>query len=419
VTALGAPDSGRSTGTARAPGGELDDGSSRLPDPDTGIGAELERPSAAQTMPRLPTPVGWLSSDPYAREGEIRAREGQAAANYKPGLGRKIGGTLVEILGALGRNPELYDMGQGIKTGPLRKQLEPMEAQLGQAQAEEKSQAGEMTREKTEAQIEHERARTSAENLRGQLTGMQIDALKTKPGDQVGSPDAQGQVFVIHPDGSYEFKDVPGWKAPPPKGGKIDPVAAAIGGEPQGSTWGAKDYGTPAKAQAAYGRAYEAEQRKQKAIEAQTAADIGVTAASRKAELPTSTTRTMQEAAPKVTYLVDRIGPLIDQLSGQLGPTGGRWSEFWAGKVGAPGPQFTKLRTDVGLLQTQLMRMHVGARGGEYIMKKFQDLIDSGKQSPENMKAALEEIRAYAQDVAGRTPSQAGPAKGKGKNPFR
>jgi hypothetical protein len=43
--------------------------------------------------------------------------------------------------------------------------------------------------------------------------------------------------------------------------------------------------------------------------------------------------------------------------------------------------------------------MHVGARGGEYIMKHFQDTIDASHQSPENMKATLEEIRAYAQNI--------------------
>ena len=32
-------------------------------------------------------------------------------------------------------------------------------------------------------------------------------------------------------------------------------------------------------------------------------------------------------------------------------------------------------------------------------MKHFQDLIDNGKQSPENLKAALGEITNYANDV--------------------
>ena len=43
--------------------------------------------------------------------------------------------------------------------------------------------------------------------------------------------------------------------------------------------------------------------------------------------------------------------------------------------------------------------MHVGARGGEYIMKHFEDLIDQGKQDPDNLRAALQEIKTYAQSV--------------------
>jgi len=113
----------------------------------------------------------------------------------------------------------------------------------------------------------------------------------------------------------------------------------------------------------------------------------------------TASTKTMVEAAPKVLNFVDRIDNLIDEQTKSLGPAASRWQEFMAGKVGAPNPEFTKLRTDVGLLTTLLMRMHVGARGGEYIMKHFQDLIDSGKQSPENLKAALGEIKQYAQDL--------------------
>jgi hypothetical protein len=112
-----------------------------------------------------------------------------------------------------------------------------------------------------------------------------------------------------------------------------------------------------------------------------------------------STVRTMTAAAPKVKYFVGRIGPLIDKVSGQLGPTAGRWNEFWTGKIGADNPDYVKLRTDVGLLQTMLMRMHVGARGGEYIMQHFQDMINQGKMSPNNLRAALGEIDAYADDL--------------------
>lgn len=113
----------------------------------------------------------------------------------------------------------------------------------------------------------------------------------------------------------------------------------------------------------------------------------------------TAATKSMKEAAPGVISLANRVKQLVAEQAKSLGPSGSRWSEFMAGKVGAPNPEFTKLRTDVGLLTTKLMRMHVGARGGELIMQHFKDLIDTGKQSPENLNAALDEIIQYAKDT--------------------
>lgn len=115
--------------------------------------------------------------------------------------------------------------------------------------------------------------------------------------------------------------------------------------------------------------------------------------------VPTSATRTMTEAAPKVTHLIERILPQIAEQEATLGPAASRWSEFMAGKVGAPNPKFIQLRTNITLLTTMLMRMHVGARGGVILMEHFKELMDVGKQSPENLRAAVGEIKLYAEDV--------------------
>jgi hypothetical protein len=128
----------------------------------------------------------------------------------------------------------------------------------------------------------------------------------------------------------------------------------------------------------------------------------------------TAATKSMIEAAPGVLKLSARVRQLVDEQEKSLGPEAGRWNEFMTGKVGAPNPEFTKLRTDVGLLTTKLMRMHVGARGGEMMMSHFKDLIDSGKQSPENLRAALDEIDSYAKETASEKPGAepaAGPEK--------
>ena len=107
----------------------------------------------------------------------------------------------------------------------------------------------------------------------------------------------------------------------------------------------------------------------------------------------------MAEAAPKVLALSARLRNQIEQQKAALGPLASRWSEYMAGKVGAPNEGFTRLRTDAGLLQTLLMRMHVGARGGKEMMEHFKGLLDASKQSPENLLAALGEIESYANDV--------------------
>jgi hypothetical protein len=116
-------------------------------------------------------------------------------------------------------------------------------------------------------------------------------------------------------------------------------------------------------------------------------------------ERPTVTTKTMAEAAPKVINFVNRIRPLVQKEASGLGPLAGRWSNFWAGTVGSPDPTYTELKTNIGLLSTLLMRMHVGARGGEKIMEHFKAMIDSGRQSPENLLASLKAIEDYANDI--------------------
>ncbi len=118
-----------------------------------------------------------------------------------------------------------------------------------------------------------------------------------------------------------------------------------------------------------------------------------------KEETPTNDIRVMQQSAPSVLSLAKAVRNDIDRQVNALGPAASRWNEFWSGTVGAPNPAFRKLMTDVGLLTTRLMKMHVGARGGVEIMKHFENMINAGKQSPENMKEALSAIEEYAKET--------------------
>jgi hypothetical protein len=116
--------------------------------------------------------------------------------------------------------------------------------------------------------------------------------------------------------------------------------------------------------------------------------------------LPTAATRAMAERAPRVIHFVDRINAILDENEASLGPLQSRWGEFMTGRVGLPNKDFAALRTNAGLLSTALMNMHVGARGSEKIMEHFQGLVNTSIQDPVNLRAALQEIRTYAQDVA-------------------
>lgn len=116
--------------------------------------------------------------------------------------------------------------------------------------------------------------------------------------------------------------------------------------------------------------------------------------------VPTAATRAMAESAPKVLGFVRDMRQLLDANEKQLGPLAGRWSEFKTGEIGLKNKGYAKLRAKALLLQTALMRMHVGSRGGSNMLDHFKSLVDVGMQDPENLRANLEAIEEYANEVA-------------------
>jgi len=114
---------------------------------------------------------------------------------------------------------------------------------------------------------------------------------------------------------------------------------------------------------------------------------------------PVTNIKAMQQNAPSVLFLSGEARKVVAAEIKSLGPMSSRWREFWAGKIGSPDPSFAKLKTNLNLLQTKLSQMHVGATGGIEMVKHFKETIESGKQSPENMMAALDAIDAYANEV--------------------
>lgn len=135
----------------------------------------------------------------------------------------------------------------------------------------------------------------------------------------------------------------------------------------------------------------------------------------------TTSTRTMIEAAPNVKMFVNKISKEVKDAESGLGPLASRWRDLKANKIGFDDPAFSELTTNVGLLSTLLMRMHVGARGGVDIMEHFQKMLDTSKVSPTNLQSNLKAIGEYADAViaegkAGGQTSEQIPKEGDTKN---
>lgn len=131
--------------------------------------------------------------------------------------------------------------------------------------------------------------------------------------------------------------------------------------------------------------------------------------------MATAATRTMAEAAPKVLGFIDRIEADIPKVAKKSGPAKGRWNKYMVGELGAKDPEWSHFRTNLKLLSTLLMRMHVGARGGEGMMRHFESILGQGQQDPDNLRSSLSAIRDYANDVAGGHAAPEATALGKPK----
>ena len=111
----------------------------------------------------------------------------------------------------------------------------------------------------------------------------------------------------------------------------------------------------------------------------------------------TSAARTRSEIAGS---LLSHLSPILEQVdtleaAGRLGPIMGRWNDFMVGTIGAGDPEYTELRTNIGLLQTGLMMAHVGARGGVKLLEKFTDLVNAQKMSAATLRGTLKAIEGW------------------------
>lgn len=140
-----------------------------------------------------------------------------------------------------------------------------------------------------------------------------------------------------------------------------------------------------------------------------------------KEETPTNDIKVMKQSVPSVLGLTDQVEEAISKTEKNLGPTSSRWRDFASGKVGASDPDFRTLYSTTELLKSRLTKMHFGSKGGEKIVERFDKMIDASKDSPANLRATLEVIRDYANQVSdepinqpkkGNAPAKTGVIKG-------
>jgi hypothetical protein len=110
-------------------------------------------------------------------------------------------------------------------------------------------------------------------------------------------------------------------------------------------------------------------------------------------------------ADPGVVQMIDKL-----DKAGKLGVIASRWNEFLSGTVGAGDPDYTALRTRLGLATTKLMQAHVGSRGGSYMLEHFEDLANAKKLNAENLRAGIDQELRYVNDLS-MLPSSGGGAK--------
>ena len=189
-------------------------------------------------------------------------------------------------------------------------------------------------------------------------------------GPDMEAADARGEEYAPAPGAPSRYTLQPkaggGWSMPGPGPAPGSPAAAALGG----------GTGAPKSAAETY--------------RANKVAD--------KVETPTAATKTMKETAPKVLGFIQRVREDLTHL--KTGPISSRVQAAGTA-LGLKNPAFKRYETNVGLLQTALMRLHTGSRSSEMMLNKFQGMLDSGKASPQNMEASLSAIEDYANDILG------------------
>lgn len=108
---------------------------------------------------------------------------------------------------------------------------------------------------------------------------------------------------------------------------------------------------------------------------------------------PTAASRSRGQFAADVLPTMYDAGNEVDALGDKIGPFMGRISDLLTGKIGAYGPEFSALQTDLHNIATGWGRLHGNS---VETMKQFYDDLNASKD-PANLKAKLERYEKQAE----------------------
>lgn len=114
----------------------------------------------------------------------------------------------------------------------------------------------------------------------------------------------------------------------------------------------------------------------------------------------TNTMKTMKQQAQSTLPGIDRALDETEKVAAELGPTEGRWNDFWQGKVGAENKEFSHYKDEIAFISTAVTLAHARGRMSNELFEHFQKMFDVGKQAPENMIQALNVAKEWLTEYA-------------------
>lgn len=118
---------------------------------------------------------------------------------------------------------------------------------------------------------------------------------------------------------------------------------------------------------------------------------------------PTQQGRNRAEASKVIQGLMPEIDRMLGVDDKKLGAVAGRYSDFKAGKIGMNDPDFVYLTTLSELAKSATAMMHLGLRGAASSISKgntFIESLDTGKMSPDNIRAGINAIKILTKEYA-------------------